>query len=327
MKSTWFWPTCVLAVVLGGSPVAAQDVTVSFKGTVTSAVNSPFTDIPDGTPFSGSYTFSASTPDSNTMEQVGDYMHTTAPYGVTVTIGTHVFRTDPSNVNFLIELVNDYQSLDNFVFHSYTNLDTDGVAIDNIDWQLDDPTMSLLTSSALTNAAPDLTRWQQPVGFDIMGRYDWMPFMLRGTISDVRLGAGAFDNTGTVGPQGPIGPTGPAGPMGPVGPQGAEGPAGPAGPQGAVGPVGPAGVPGPQGPQGLQGVQGPQGLQGPQGPAGPVGASGPQGEGLFSGSLLMLESGAPSPGGYVYIGTFDMTPSNVERGRGIQVRVDLYRKN
>jgi hypothetical protein len=60
------------------------------------------------------------------------------------------------------------------------------------------------------------------------------------------------------------------------------------------------------------------------GPAGPVGR---QGEGLFSGSLLMVESGTPQPAGYTYIDTFDLTPSSDSRGRGVMVKIDLYRKN
>jgi len=300
MKATWSWLPCALAVFLSGSPVAAQDVTVSFKGTVTSTLNSPFPDIAEGTPFTGSYTFNAATPDSNPMNEVGDFTHTMTPYGVTVTIGTHVFRTDPANVNFVLELVNDYYSMDNYVFHSYTNLDTDGAQIDTINWQLDDQTSTLLTSTALSAAPPDIARWQQSVGLDIKGSSNWIWFVLRGMISDVRLGAGAFDTVGTVGPQGP------AGPMGPAGPQGPEGPAGPAGPQGEAGPVGPVGS---------------------QGSVGPVGPSGPQGEGLFPGSLLMLDGGAPAPAGYTYVGTFDMTPTSSERGRGVQMRVDVYRKN
>jgi Collagen triple helix repeat (20 copies) len=318
MKSTWLWLPCVLTIALYGSPAAAQDVTVSFRGTLTSVDNSPFADLAVGTPFTGSYTFSLSTPDSNSMEQVGDYFHTTAPYGVTVTIGTHTFRSDPSNVNFLLELVNDYYSLDNYVFHSYTNADTDGVPVEIISWQLDDPTATLLASPTLTDSAPDITRWQQLVGFDIRGGAAWSPFFLRGTMSEVRLGTGPFFIAGPPGAQGPAGPAGPAGAMGPTGP---AGPIGPQGPQGPAGSVGPEGARGPAGPAGSPG------LQGPQGPAGPVGPMGPQGEGLFSGSLLMLDSGSSRPEGYVYVGTFDLMPSDDARGRGVLMRVDLYRKN
>jgi len=315
MKSTWLWLPCVLAILSAGSPAAAQDVTVSFKGTLTYVDNSPFADVAVGTPFTGSYTFSLSTLDSNAMEQVGDYFHTTSPYGVTVTIGTHTFRTDPSNVNFILELVNNYEASDNYVFHSYSNLETDGVPIEIISWQLDDPTSTLLASPALTATAPDVTRWQQIFGLDISGRNGWFSFLLRGTVSDVQLGTGPFYVAGPSGPQGAAGPAGPAGPMGPTGS------AGPQGPQGAVGPVGLQGAAGPAGPAGSQGPQGPQGAVGPVGPVGP------QGEGLFSGSLLMLNSGSPQPAGYVYVGTFDLTPSDDARGRGVAMHIDLYRKN
>src|SRR6185503_2292084 len=134
MKSVRLLLPCVFALLCGGTPAAAQDVTVSFRGTITDVMESPFADVAVGTPFTGSYTFSLSTPDSNWMEEIGDFFHTTSPYGVTVTIGTHTFRTDPSSVNFLVELLNDYFSMDYYVFHSYNNVQTDGVVVDTISW-------------------------------------------------------------------------------------------------------------------------------------------------------------------------------------------------
>src|SRR5687767_4406543 len=59
-----------------------------------------------------------------------------------------------------------------------------------------------------------------------------------------------------------------------------------------------AGTAGPEGPQG------PAGPEGPQGPAGPQGVPGPKGdpgEGLMSGSMLMLPAGAPAPVRYTYV--------------------------
>src|SRR5438105_7615310 len=192
-----------------------------------------------------------------------------------------------------------------------------------ISWQLDDPTSTLLMSTSLTDSAPDITRWQQPVGLDVVGRNGWSPFLLRGTMSEVRVGTAPFSVAGPTGPQGPEGPVGPAGAMGPAGPAGSTGPQGPEGPAGPAGAMGPAGPTGPQGPQGPAGSVGPEGPRGPAGPAGSpgpqgstgaAGPTGPQGEGLFSGSLLMLESASPRPAGYVYVGTFDLTPSDDARG-------------
>jgi len=356
---------CVLGLMCSSIPVAAQDVTVSFRGTITSVTDSPFADVALGTPFTRSYTYSLSTPDSNPDAAVGDYYHTTRPYGVTVTIGTHTFRTDPSNVNFLVEVLNDWFGTDYYVFHSYYNVETDGAVVDSIRWRLDDRTATRLTSTALTDSPPDVTQWQQ-FGFDISGSSAAMPFLLRGTMSEVRLGLATFLIPGPPGPQGPAGPEGPAGATGatgPAGPEGPQGPMGPAGAEGAMGPAGPpgaAGAPGPQGPAGpagADGAQGPQGpagpagadgamgpagpagsmgTQGPQGAAGPVGPigprgaigpMGPQGEGVFSGSLLMLDCGTPAPAGYTYLGTIDMSPSGDSRSRTAAMRVDLYRKN
>lgn len=335
-----------ILVLLWTTSAAAQDVTVSFSGTLTLVDSSPFPELTVGVPFSGSYTYSLATTDTNSFPQVGDYFHIGSQYGVTVTIGTHTFRTDPQNVNFLVELVNDYQNLDNFVFHSYNNVNTDSAIVQMISFQLDDPTQTALTNVSLPTGALDLSRWQQFFGFDIDGySSEGTHFLIRGTVEQMQVG------TGPILVPGPPGPPGPQGPEGPAGPQGPEGPAGPQGPEGAIGPQGPAGPSGPQGPEGAPGAQGPAGAVGPQGPAGPIGPAGavgpqgptgpigpqgaegpqgpagpagPQGAGLFSGSLVMVPSGTPVPSGYVFVGTFDLIPTS--GGRGSAIVVDVYRK-
>ena len=89
---------------------------------------------------------------------------------------------------------------------------------------------------------------------------------------------------------------------------GVAGPPGPPGPQGPAGPQGPQGQPGVQGSQGLPGPIGPRG---PAGPAGPQGLEGPRGEGLVSGSLLMLPEGVTPPAGYALLGSQQMAPMPV----------------
>ena len=268
-------------VLLWTTSAAAQDVTVSFYGTLTFVESSPFPELTSGVPFTGSYTFSLSTPDTNVAAQVGDYVHSASPYGVTVTIGTHTFRTDPQNVNFLIELVNNYFDQDTYAFHSYNNAMTDGASVQTIDFQLDDPSQTALSDTALLALAPDLTRWQQVLGLDISGySSDGQHFALRGTVSLTQLGGGPILIPGPQGPPGPQGAEGPAGAQGPEGPAGPQGPQGAAGPQGPAGPIGPQGSAGAQGPQGAVGAVGPQGApgaQGPEGPAGPIGPQGPEG--------------------------------------------------
>jgi hypothetical protein len=105
----------VALLLVSATPAASQEVTFSFSGTITEAYNSPFSDITPGTPFTGWYTFDRSAADENPMAQVGDYWHRTSATGVIVKIGSHVFRTTPSNPNFLIEVIDNYSGLDNYL--------------------------------------------------------------------------------------------------------------------------------------------------------------------------------------------------------------------
>ena len=132
---------------------------------------------------------------------------------------------------------------------------------------------------------------------------------------------GPQGDPGAIGPIGPIGPDGPEGPAGADGNDGSPGEPGLPGADGAVGPAGATGA------TGLTGAQGPQGLTGPMGPIGPTGLTGPtgpQGEGLMSGSHLLLPAGAPPPPGYDYVGSFDLFPSGGSRGREALTSIDVY---
>jgi hypothetical protein len=48
--------------------------------------------------------------------------------------------------------------------------------------------------------------------------------------------------------------------------------------------------------------------RGEQGKLGPTGSPGPQGEGLFSESLLMLPARSPAPAGYTLVGSYELKP-------------------
>ena len=122
-------------------------------------------------------------------------------------------------------------------------------------------------------------------------------------------------NTGSAGPQGATGPQGPAGPSGATGAQGEIGPQGPAGPSGATGAQGSQGEIGPQGPAGPTGATGPQGV-------GVAGPHGPSGEGLVSGSLLLMLEGQAPPPGYRRLGSFVEEAVDPD-GRGGQRRFRL----
>jgi Collagen triple helix repeat (20 copies) len=327
--------------------VAAQDVTITFRGTIAEVdiASNPFPDIQVGAPFTGAYTYSLATPDSNASPQLGEYIHTASAYGVTVTIGSHTFHTDQFNPNFLVALTNNYNSEDVYSFVSYNNSRTEGIAIDLIGFQLDDYSMTALMNASLTGAPapPDLTRWFQGYGLTIYSPSS--QFFVRCMIDSMQVDQGPYyihtppppnaipgppgppGPRGEVGPEGPQGPQGEVGPEGPQGPQGDPGSEGPQGLQGEVGAQGPQGVAGPAGATGLQGAPGPIGPTGPQGPQGmpgPAGAVGPQGQGLFPGSMVMVAAGSAPPIGYDFVGTYSLV--SAAPPRGVVLNVDVYRK-
>ena len=294
----------LIAVLLFSAASAhAQETTFRISGQINEVYGSPFPDIGPGTPFTGCYTFDLSTPNSGSVPTVGDYFHGPG-YGVVIRIGSQVFQSNRTSAGFLVEIVNDHNGYDNYLFRSSSNLMTSGQLIPEISWQLDGFTTNAMTSTALSATPPDLTLFQQQFGLQIRGP---MPaWLLRGSVTQV-----VADPTGGCLPvdPGPVGPVGPPGPEGPAGPQGPEGPAGAAGATGATGSMGPAG------PQGPQGVAGATGATGPQGP---------QGEGLFTDAMIMLREGATAPSGYTFVGRFDLTTSASPK---TTIKVDVYRKN
>jgi Collagen triple helix repeat (20 copies) len=287
---------CTVAVLLA-APVAAhaQDVTFRFSGTISEVDNSPFSDIAPGTPFSGTYTFNLGAADENSLPSVGDYWHRAAPYGVTVRIGNRVFRSDPSAVEFLIEVADNHSASDNYLFISYRNAPTDGVDVGLIAWQLDDPTQSALSSPALLGTPPVLSQWQDFFGLNIEGPN--FEYLLRGHVTSIDVCEGTCEPC-------PPGPPGPQGEPGPAGAQGEPGPMGPQGEQGPVGPVGPAGPVGPQGPKGDPGE-------------------------VPSGALVFVLAEDPAPSGYTFIGSFNQKLTNVpsEGGGSRTVTIRVFRKN
>jgi hypothetical protein len=262
---------------------------------------SPFPEIVEGQPFTGTYTINPAAPDENQSPLIGDYWHRSAPYGVTVRIGDRVFRTDPGAVEFLVETVNGLQHIDNYVFHSYRNLAIDDVTVGDISWQLDDPAHSALSSDVLPATPPVVSQWQQIFGLDVTGEFGRDSFFIRGHITSISA-------CETV-------------PCGDV----SEGPPGPPGPQGP---------PGEQGPPGLQGVAGPaglQGLKGPRGESGPIGPQGPQGypAEVPEGTLVFLLEGDPGPADYTAVGSYEqLIQRPLSEGGGSQlVTIRLFRKN
>lgn len=118
----------------------------------------------------GTYTYDSTTPDTNPSFEVGDYEHYSSPYGISLTVGGFLFATDPTNVSFLLEVVNDYPSGDSYLVLSYNNLPlSNGSVVDHISWQLDDPSGNALSSDLLPTLPPVLADWQSIVGLRLEG--------------------------------------------------------------------------------------------------------------------------------------------------------------
>ncbi|PYL74823.1 MAG: hypothetical protein DMF26_09945 [Verrucomicrobia bacterium] len=135
----------------------------------------------------GIYTYDSFAVDSNPFPEIGDYRYTTAPNGIRLSVHGLNFGTDPADVDFLLEVVNNYQNLDNYVLISYNNLfavsATGTSVLNTIGWQLDDPTQTALSSAELPRNPPVLSDWQSIFGLDIMSSGDNGFFLIRSDVT------------------------------------------------------------------------------------------------------------------------------------------------
>ena len=153
-------------------PQKPKLVTISLTAVV-EFVDDPYgvlcSDVAPGDVITATYTFDARTPDTNALDVVGDYWQQESGTGFRVDLGDAATETDPSNIGFLVEVVNNYPG-DYYVVRSYNNLPlTCGSAVIHIGWQLDDPTGTAFQSTALSRKAPDLYDFVS-FGLDIAGQ-------------------------------------------------------------------------------------------------------------------------------------------------------------
>jgi len=114
-----------------------------------------------GDTITGTYTYESTTLDTNPSPYVGAYEHFASPAGIFLSVGGFDFTTDPTNVDFLVEVVNNYPSGDYYLVRSYNNLAlSNGTLVDHISWQLDDSTATALSNIDLPTSPPILDDWQ-----------------------------------------------------------------------------------------------------------------------------------------------------------------------
>lgn len=110
----------------------------------------------------GTYTYDTSVLDSEPCDpSIGAYWYYNAPCGVSVSIGSFNFKTDPNNVQFSVGIGDNYPGFgDIYDFSSHSNLSLpNGTLVDSIIWQLTDSTGLALSSDALPTTAPNLDDW------------------------------------------------------------------------------------------------------------------------------------------------------------------------
>jgi hypothetical protein len=155
-----------LCCLLAGS-ATAEIVTMNFSAEITNIdYHRGMSDsgILIAAVLTGSYTYDTETPDSNPLSTVGDYWHYAPPYGISISVGDYNFRTDPCNLNFLIEICNNHSvGHDAFVMRSYAGMIVQHDFYMNsrggFDWQLDDDSGTAVDNTDLTRTPIDPNDW------------------------------------------------------------------------------------------------------------------------------------------------------------------------
>ena len=153
------------------SPVQAEIIRIAIEATVDWVDDQGDYlegNITPGDIITGTYTYDSDTADSNPSSTVGDYWHYNSPFGISLNVGGFDFKTDPTDVEILIEVINNSTSgelHDGYGVLSYNNSPlSNGVPVDMVSWWLRDNTANALLSDALLITAPVLDNWEQPWG-------------------------------------------------------------------------------------------------------------------------------------------------------------------
>jgi len=157
----------ICALSFCAPPAQATLITIEIEAVVDS-VDDEFgyleAKVSPGDIITGSYTYESRTPDTNPSMHVGDYRHHSAPCGISLTLGGFEFKSDPANLDFTVEIINDSTSgglHDAYGVLSGSNLAlSNGTIVDHISWWLGDSSATALSSTELPTTAPVLSVWQ-----------------------------------------------------------------------------------------------------------------------------------------------------------------------
>jgi hypothetical protein len=141
----------------------------------------------------GTFTYDTDTPDSSPYSDIGRYDHYAYPCGISLSVGGLDFMTDFApgfSEYFTVWIRNDSSGfdVDGISVRSYKNLPlADGTGVGRIEWILQDPSRTAISSTDLPTTAPVLHDWptnflqfgaglgssrdggELPIGFGVMG--------------------------------------------------------------------------------------------------------------------------------------------------------------
>ncbi|MCP5461722.1 MAG: PEP-CTERM sorting domain-containing protein [bacterium] len=108
-----------------------------------------------GDTFTGNYTYDF-TPDLEAhSSDTSHYTFTSGMNGLRIVINGIEFKSDVSNLDFLIEIVNDRLNKDAVSMISYSNLVSTGLVADTISWQITDASHTAFSNTDLPTTALD----------------------------------------------------------------------------------------------------------------------------------------------------------------------------
>ncbi len=154
--------------------IYSQSHSLYIKGVVTyiddteNALNSS---IIVGDTIYGTITYDLSCTDNNTLPEVADYWYYNTPNGIDININGYTFKTDPDDVNFLFEVIDNHNNRDNLLFRSYANVFPEDLPVftdTHISWQLDDATQTALDNTDIQEYI-ELSAWEQDFGLSVRG--------------------------------------------------------------------------------------------------------------------------------------------------------------
>jgi hypothetical protein len=165
-KSFAFYCTlAAVAIFLSAAGNARGDiVTMEISGYVTNLIGQQSV-LPETInlydQISGTYKYGTTAVDKNPSLSTGDYEFKSAPFGISLNLDGMIFASNPQNVDFLIEINNDYNGKDSYIINSGNNLPlSNGTAVAPIRWELNDNTAIALSNDGLISPDSVWRYWQ-----------------------------------------------------------------------------------------------------------------------------------------------------------------------